>query len=178
MPSAPDRTQTRTINSIYYSQEDGYPKSHDRGERVQAGKPGPASAMDQLLIVQGPLALNWRRRKLGLVPRIENSDLTATNPPTIERLQLWLDCAITVEGRPHWLFVKLHTHGAKPENTRMLLGDPMHSFHRAIEEIASTDPTLRIHYVTARELVNIVHAAETGHDGDPEPYRDFVYRRP
>ena len=176
LPSAPNRTQTRTINTLYYAREDGLAKSHDTGQRVRAEREPRAVRDDELLIVQGPLALNWQRRKHGILPRIENSDLTGANPPTSERLRLWLDCRITVEGRPNWLFVKLHTHGAIERNSRMLLGEPMRAFHRALAEIAAKDDTLRFHYVTARELVNILHAAEAGHSGEPGQFRDFRYR--
>jgi hypothetical protein len=177
LPSAPERTQTRTINSVYYARGTDRPKSHDCGRRVRANRQTQSARDDELLLVQGPLALNWRRRKYGLLPRIENGDLTAANPPTRERLRLWLDCRIAVEGRPNWLFVKLHTHGAKPENMRMLLGEPMRAFHRALAEIADADRTIRFHYVTARELVNILHAAEAGHSGEPGQFRNFRYRR-
>ena len=177
LPSAPNRTQTRTINALYYARSTDAPKSHDRGRRLRADREPKRAADDELLIVQGPLALNWQRRKFGLLPRIENSDLTAANPPTAERLRLWLDCRIAVEGRPNWLFVKLHTHGAKPENTRMLLGEPMRAFHRSLAEMAAADPSLRFHYVTARELVNILHAAEAAHSGEPGGFRDHCYRK-
>jgi hypothetical protein len=177
LPSAPVRTQTRTINSLYYARGTDEPKSHDRGRRVRADRQPKSAADDELLLVQGPLALNWQRRKFGLLPRVENGDLTAANPPTRERLQLWLDCRIAVEGRPGWLFVKLHTHGAKPENTRMLLGEPMRAFHRTLAEIAAADRSLRFHYVTARELVNILHAAEAGHSGEPGRFRNYRYQR-
>jgi hypothetical protein len=177
LPSAPERTQTRIINSVYYGRSTDLPKSHDRGRRVRADRDPQTRHDDDLLLVQGPLALNWQRRKFGLLPRIENSDLTAANPPTLDRLRLWLDCQVAVQGRPNWVFVKLHTHGAKPENTRMLLGEPMREFHRALATLAADDAALRFHYVTARELVNILHAAEAGHSGNPGQYRDFRYRR-
>ncbi|RYD69257.1 MAG: hypothetical protein EOP84_28815, partial [Verrucomicrobiaceae bacterium] len=109
LPSAPNRTQTHTINSLYYAQGTDLPKSHDTGRRVRATRENQAALENELLIVQGPLALNWQRRKWGLLPRIENGDLTGANPPTRERLQLWLDCRISVENRPNWLFIKLHT---------------------------------------------------------------------
>ncbi len=177
LPSAPERTQTRTINSLYYARPTGRPKSHDHGRRVRAAREPQSAPENELLMIQGPLALNWRRKKFGFLPRIENSDLTAANPPTRERLDLWLQCHITVENRPNWLFVKLHAHGAKPENTRMLLGEPMRNFHRSLSEMAAEDHSLHFHYVSARELVNIVHAAEAGHSGDPGQFRDFCYRR-
>jgi hypothetical protein len=177
LPSAPNRTQTRTINGLYYAREDGCAKSHDTGHRVHAAREPRAVRDDELLIVQGPLALNWNRRKHGVLPRIENSDLTAANPPTPERLRLWLDCRIAVDGRPNWLFVKLHTHGAIERNSRMLLGEPMRAFHRSLAEIAAKDATLRFHYVTSRELVNILHAAEAGHSGEPGQFREFRYKK-
>jgi len=177
LPSAPERMQTRTINSVYYARGTDQPKSHDRGRRVVADRDGQERHEDDLLIVQGPLALNWQRKKFGLFPRIENSDLTAANPPTIERLRLWLECQVAVEARPNWVFVKLHTHGCKPENTRMLLGEPMRAFHQSLAQLATKDPSICIHYVTARELVNILHAAEAGHSGNPGQFRDFRYRR-
>jgi hypothetical protein len=177
LPSAPNRTQTRTINSLYYARSTPEPKSHDTGRAVRADRNGPPPGHDELLIVQGPLALNWERRKFGVLPRIENGDLTQINPPTLERFRLWMECRIAVGNRPNWIFVKLHTHGAKPENTDMLLGEPMRAFHRSLAQLAACDPTISYHYVTARELVNILHAAEAGHSGDPTPFRDFRYRR-
>src|SRR5262249_4462153 len=70
LPSAPDPTQTRKINSIYYAVDDPLrPKSHDTGRDVGRG-PAPPNG---LMIVQGPLVLNWRRRKWGLAPRVENA---------------------------------------------------------------------------------------------------------
>ena len=169
MPSAPSRTQTRTINSLYYATGTPAPKSHDRGIPARVGAKPPGD----LLLVQGPLGLNWRRRKFGVLPRIENADLTGANPPTPDRLRLWVRANIHVAGRPDWLFVKLHTHGGIERNSTMLLGDAMRRFHR---QLAATGGDLRFHYVTAREMVNILHAAEDGHAGDPSGFRDYRYR--
>ena len=52
----------------------------------------------------------------------------------------------------------------------------MADFHRLLAELARTEPGFCFHYVTAREMVNILHAAEAGCEGDPGQYRDFVYR--
>jgi hypothetical protein len=177
LPSAPDRTQTRVINSIYYAREDGQPKSQDRGRLVVSDRDGRQPDPDELLIVQGPLGLNWSRRKYGVLPRIENGDLTASNPPTMGRFQVWLDCDISVVGRPNWLFIKLHTHGARRDNMEMLLGERMRSFHEALSRFAEREPALRYYYATAREMVNMIHAAEAGHSGDPSRFRDFRYSR-
>jgi hypothetical protein len=50
-------------------------------------------------------------------------------------------------------------------------------FHETVAEAAEANRTVRFHYVTARELVNIIHAAEAGHSGDPSQFRDFRYRK-
>jgi hypothetical protein len=36
----------------------------------------------------------------------------------------------------------------------------------------------RLHYVSAREMVNILHAAEDGHTGDAGAWRDYLYSKP
>ncbi|WP_197472948.1 hypothetical protein, partial [Oleiphilus sp. HI0123] len=62
LPSAPSPTQTSTVNSIYYATDDpDKPKSHDKGVDVEVGKP----ASGDLMIIQGPLCLNWKKRKFG-----------------------------------------------------------------------------------------------------------------
>ena len=159
-PSAPCDTQTRTINSIYYATDiPGQRKSHDSGWRARVGATPPS---EHLLIIQGPLELDWSRRKFGLIPRIENADLHAGFEPTWKRMQLWLKAGVHVAGQPNWVFVKLHTHGCKDGNIDMLLGDPTVRFHEELSRAAAAHPSFRYHYVTAWEMAQLVHAAERG----------------
>jgi hypothetical protein len=160
MPSAPAACQTRIVNSIYYAVDDPLlPKSHDRGVRATVGVTPPA---DGLLMIQGPLTVDWSRRKFHFVPGLENGDLQASHPPSIERWKLWLRAGVHVNGRPDWLFVKLHTHGAQEKNADMLLGTPMRSFREALAQWAAEHPDCKFHYVTAREMAMLVHQAELG----------------
>ena len=160
MPSAPSDTQTRTINSIYYASDiPGRCKSHDRGIRSQVGATPPD---DSLLMIQGPLLFDHSRRKFGLLPRVENGDLLGNHPPSLRRMQLWLKAGVTVQGRPNWRFIKLHTHGCKTENMDMLLGDRMRMFHQELAELHALQPNFRFHYVTAWEMAQLVHRAEQG----------------
>ena len=69
-------------------------------------------------------------------PRIENGELTGARPPTMDRLRLWRQAAISVQGRPNWVFIKLHCHGMDPRDTRALLGHPMQQFLKALTEDA------------------------------------------
>jgi hypothetical protein len=170
-PSAPDRTQTRKINSIYYATGDPRrPRSHDRGADVGVG-PAPANA---LMLIQGPLLFDWGRRKWGVVPRIEKGCVQDNQPPSLERLRLWLRARVQVPGRPDWFFVKLHTHGAHGQETdELLLGEPMARFYRDLAALAERDPNFHVHYVTAREMYNLVRAAEAGWKGSVAEARDF-----
>jgi hypothetical protein len=169
LPSAPDPTQTRKINSLYYARDDPRPKSHDRGIDVGAGPPPEGG----LLMVQGPLVLDWGRRKWGVLPRVENGCIQANQPARIERLEAWLRARVQVAARPDWYFVKLHTHGAPEPNSAVLLGEPMARFHRELAARAAQDPGFRYHYVTAREMYNLIRAAEDGWAGDVHGARDY-----
>jgi hypothetical protein len=160
MPSAPDPCQTSTINGIYYAADDPLrPKSHDRGVAAAVGS---HQAQESLLMIQGPLGLDWGRRKWGILPRLENGDLTERHPPTVERLMLWLQAGVQVSGRADWSFVKVHTHGAQEPNMKMLLGRPMHEFHRSLGQFAQEQNWFKYYYVTASQMASLVHAAEAG----------------
>lgn len=170
LPSAPEPMQTRKINSLYYATgRPGKCKGHDWGVDVGSGPP----PKDALMLIQGPLLLNWRRRKWRVLPRIENACLQGTQPPDMERLDLWLRARVQVPSRPDWFFVKLHTHGAWEPNQKVVLGDPMVRFHEALARRAKEDSNFHYHYVTAREMYNLVRAAEAGWRGTVEEARDY-----
>jgi len=174
-PAAPSRCQTSTINQIYYASSDPErPKAHDRGERVRVG----GSASGQLMIVQGALELSWIRPKLGFLPRIENSDVRASSPPDPARIDTWVRTGIHVEGRPEWIFVKVHTHGAQDSDFGTLLGEPMRNAFRHLGARYNDGRQWKLHYASAREMYNIIKAAEAGLAGDPNEYRDYLVPRP
>jgi len=174
LPSAPSPTQTKSINSIYYAVDDPHqPKSHDQGV-VVGSKTRPEGS---LLLIQGPLLFDWSRRKAGLIPRIENACLQGNQAPTVKRLQLWLRARVQVPTRPDWYFVKLHTHGANEQNMQVLLGPAMQEFHRHLRQRAQSDQQFHYHYVTAREMTNLVHAAEAGWTSTVDQARDYLWVR-
>ena len=171
LPSAPSAAQTRTVNQLYYAVGAlSGPKAHDRGARAAVGR---SAAAEEVLLVQGPLAATSRGAKWGIVPRIENGSLHAGYPPTVGRFTDWLSCGISVKGRPEWVFVKVYTHGAPEPNAEMLLGPDMAAFHRDVLAAFNDGERFRLHYVTAREMVNIIHAAEDGKTGNPGQYRNY-----
>lgn len=150
MPSAPSDTQTCKINAIYAARGgDGHRKSHDTGRDICVGewlKPG------ELLLVQGPLALNWRRRKFGILPKIENGEISSDAPPSPDRVLLWLEVAPRVIGAEQHVFIKLHTHGAQDNTMSMLLHGGFESLWRCLETQIRDCPGLALRYVTAWEM--------------------------
>jgi len=175
LPSAPSSAQVAKINALY---ECALPLNrrapHRRGRDLRRGRP-PTTLP---LIIQGPLLLDFSRqgRRWG-IPCIENGALTTAYPPTMRRLRLWRQAAITVRGRPDWIFVKLHCHGMDPRDKAAMLGEPMRAFLRDATERARTENEYQLHFVTARELTNIILAACDGRDGNPGDFRDYRLRR-
>ena len=56
----------------------------------------------------------------------------------------------------------------------MLLGDAMIRFHSSLERMSAENPSFHYHYVTAREMYNLVRAAEAGWQGTDSEARDFA----
>lgn len=174
MPAAPfHRAQLAKINSLY---ECGLPLGqnipHRQGRDLECGQRPEIFP----LMVQGPLLPNFNAaagsRRFG----IENGALTTSNPPTLQRLQLWKRAAIRVDGQPDWLFIKLHCHGMDPTQHDAVLGASMQKFLRELVEGAPQRGET-LHFVCAREMVNIILAACDGKDGDPGQYRNYRLKR-
>jgi hypothetical protein len=169
-PSAPHHTQPPKINSIYYASDlPGKACSHHRGVDAGFGKVPESS----LLLIQGPLVLNWGRRKWGLLPGMENACLQGSQPPTMGRMDNWLRARVQVPSRPDWFFVKLHAHGAQEDTRAILLGEAMVRFHEDLARKARANPRFHFHYVTAREMFNLVKAAEAGWRGSVADALDY-----
>ena len=130
------------------------------------------------MILQGPLALDWRRRKWGVLPRLDNGGITHHNPPTPARVDLWVRQHVHVRGRPEWVFVKVHCHGTIPSTSRLFLGEAVRRMHAHLRARYNDGRAWALHYATAREMHNIVRAAEDGKEGDPGAFRDYEISHP
>lgn len=161
--------QITKINSLY---ECDLPLDvrapHRRGKNLRVGRAPQIFPIN----VQGPLMLDFDRRARNGIGRIENAALTGANPPSLRRLQLWKKAAVSVEGRPDWLFIKLHCHSMDLAQRESVLGEHMQKF---LSELigGAEERGEQIHFVTAREMVNIILAACDGREGNPGEYRDY-----
>jgi hypothetical protein len=171
LPAAPAPGQVSKINSLY---ECGLPltrvSAHSRGRDLRRGRAPRVFP----ILVQGPLGLDFSRRKWGMPkPAIENAEVTTKHPPTMKRLRLWERAGITVEGRNDWVFVKLHCHGMDPRDVDAMWGNAMKNFLRELTNGAKIAEGYEVHFTTAREMTNIILAACDGREGNPGEYREY-----
>jgi len=172
-PAAPDASQPPVVNQIYWPEGDlGRRRAQDLGTPAKVGE----VRRDRILMIEGPLALVLRSGRL--LPRIENSAVTADDPATPARIRSWVRQGISVLGRPEWVFVKVHTHGAPEKQGASLLGEGGRMLHTELTSRYNDGRRWRLHYVTAREMYNIAIAAMDGRDGDPNAFRDYLLPPP
>jgi len=171
LPTNPfNPSQCAKTNSLY---ECGLPLTrrapYRSGQDLRCGRtPGKFP-----LVVQGPLALSKSGRRL---VRLENGSFTGATVPTLQRLQMWKKARICVQGRPDWIFIKLHCHGMDPSQENAVLGSAFRTFlQELVEGAASRNEVL--HFASAREMVNIILAACDGKSGNPGDYRDYRFKR-
>ena len=149
-PAVPHCSQPRLVNTIYWATDDPErPKSYDTGIPVTPG----GEANGDLLMVPGPLALNWRGGRL--LPRVETGELAAGNPVTVERVRLWAQSAPRIGGD---VFVKLFAHGAREDNAEALLGRDLQFVLRELERL-SRQSGFEFRYVSAWEMRQAIDVA-------------------
>lgn len=167
-PSAPDECQPNRVNQIYWPTGDlRRRRAYSTGLRARVG----TRFSDRLLMITGPLALTRRPGRLAW--RIESSAIDHSDPPSAERVHNWVSQGIHVAGRPEWVFVKVHTHGAPEENAEVLLGPAGRALHETLAASYNDGDRWSLHYVSAREMYNIALAAMDGRDGNPREFRDY-----
>jgi hypothetical protein len=172
-PAAPDECQPNVVNQIYWPVGDlARRRAYEQSQRATVG----CEHRDRILMIQGPLSLSLHRRIPPL--RIEAGDLAGRYPPTASRVREWVRQNVHVAGRPEWVFVKVHTHGAQEANADCLLGPGSRALHEALTTHYNDGERWVLHYVTAREMYNVAVAAMRGAAGDPSAYRDLVLPPP
>jgi hypothetical protein len=168
-PSAPDPCQPDKVNQIYWPTGDlSKRRSYEHGERARVGE----HHEDRVLMITGPLG--FARKGRGV--RLENGAITGDDPATAARVTTWIDQGIHIAGRPEWIFVKVHTHGAIEKTATSLLGEGGRVLHETLAGYMRDGHA--VHYVTAREMFNVARAAMDGKTGDPNAYFDYIVPPP
>jgi hypothetical protein len=167
--------ETGEVSHEGHEEREG-PESGSGTQETRLAPEGTEAAKDRgLMLITGPLAMDWRRRKWGILPRIENGEVSAANPASLWRVRLWEGQGIGVLGRREWVFVKVHTHGCVGETSKMLLSNGLRALTAAVAQ-AAWQGGYRHHWVTAREMFNLVAAAEDGVTGAAGEHRDYLVR--
>ncbi len=161
--------QPRMVNALYRAVDDpDAPKSYDEGRLMSAGR---SPSAEEFAMITGPIGLRSKPRFPWF--RVEEADVTGEGPGRPERVRGWVNEGIHVAGRPEWIFVKVHTHGAPERHRDALLGEGAAGMFRTLCEEYGDGERWRLHFVNAREMYNIARAAEEGKSGNAGDYRDF-----
>jgi len=130
--------QTRKINSLY---ECALPLDRQAPHREGIDLTVGRAPRILPLMVQGPLVTDIHRSLRTVRPAIENGAITGGLPPNIRRLSLWKQAQIHVQGRPDWLFIKLHCHSMDPTQVDAVIGD---SFRKFLSELVGGAVAVRL----------------------------------
>ena len=168
---APYPMDSTLHNLIYYAVDDNEPASYHNISNVypvEVNRP----PMDNLMIIQGTNV----RTNISVNPGIYDE------PATLRRMDHWISRNIHITGNDDWVFVKVYTHGLSGDITDPLtwdcyFGPTMDKFYDEINSKYNDGVNWTLHYVSAREMYNIVKAAEAGKTGNPNDYRDFEIAR-
>lgn len=156
-------------DSIFYVRDDSEPASYknpDNVRMVQVGQP----PFGDLMIVEGPNT----NADIGVCEQYNN-------PATLVRMDGWVGHNVCVLDQDDWVFVKVHTHGVNLDLTHQptwdaQFGPVMDQFYADIEAKYNDGVNWKLHYVSSREMYNIIKAAEAGMVGDPGQHRDFLIK--
>ena len=172
-----NEAQPMLANTFFYGQSrSAYPKGYNVHRKVSTvGEP----ATKGLLLIQGIIGLRWKSRKHLLKPSIEQSNISSSDLPVPRRIDYWVKKGVHVERKPDWIFIKVHCHGASSvkEDRKVLLNLESDHMFEYLEDVYNDGKRFLLHYVSAREMYNIVRAAEDGKAGNPNDYRNYEIPR-
>lgn len=157
-------------SKIMVSKDCPQQKSYDIQENLRELKVGsPRPSKDEMLILLGPG---------GSSPSAGSTHYN----PDISIMKRWVDENIHVEGRDNWIFIKVYIHSVQASDSKdgvsRIYGDIADKFYTEIEKEYNDGVNYKLHYVTSREMFNIIMAAVDGKTGNPGDYRDYVIKKP
>ncbi len=172
-PSPCIESNPSQVNSIYYAKDiPTKPKSYNTGIPVKVS----GKINGGLMIIEGPLYPFFKDNRLWGF-RVYGDGTTLTPSADKSRIDSWVRSGICVTGKEDWIIIKTHTHGAT--DSEAVLGNEMDEIYNYLETHYDDGNRYVLHYVTARELYNIIKAAEAGEPSpNPDQYRDYVVKAP
>ncbi len=167
-----NEAQPAMINKIYYV-KDGLkntPKSYNRGKPVVVG----GKSWGDLLMIPGIIGFRRNSEHGKSKFFIEASNIDNTDTPVPNRVDFWVKNSIKVKGNSNWLFIKIHTHGAVEDNHDAVYGHIAERMYDYLISKYNDKKNYFLHFVSAREMYNIIKAAEAGKNGNAGKFRDYL----
>ncbi|MBP7507586.1 MAG: hypothetical protein KA807_07190 [Prolixibacteraceae bacterium] len=161
------------INKMFYATDNPQkPKSYNWGQVlkrnvINMNAPG-------LLMISGIIGIRKSFRSGGFPYVIEASNIDNIDSPSRDRVDYWVKNGVFIGERNDWVFIKLHTHGAREETWDSLFGDSASEMYQCLLNEYNDKKKYFLHFVSAREMYNTVKALEQGKTGNPNNYRDFL----
>ncbi|MBV1879515.1 MAG: hypothetical protein KUG79_17875 [Pseudomonadales bacterium] len=165
-----------TLNAMFYPVF-GEQSTCKTGTLVERNK----FCNDNVMIIQGPTYPHYLPRdavknKLFRYRTLGDA-LTTKYPATEKRISQWINCQVGIKGVDDVFFVKLSTHGAV--DFPVVLGAEMESIFLHLEKNYNDGINYALHYVSAREMYNIIKSLERGESADNiEKCRNLVVNKP
>ena len=170
-PSLWQVSQPPYVDAITSVTDDQRDKSYDRGVPLRLGYFPPGDLVE----IQGPLVIAPELDPRRLFFDVEDGDIHPAVPAGPRRAVLWVRANIHVRGRPDWVFIKVHGHAASSDaDMNETLGPHFESALSYLETHYNDGRNYVLHYVTAREVYNLIRAAVDGKRGDPRQYYNYV----
>jgi len=162
--------QPAMVNTIYYATDNPCKsKSYNWGNPVVV----KGCKNGDLLMIPGVIGFRWKSRTHRFRPSLEASNIDEIDYLFPGRIDFLVKNGIKIKGKPNWIFLKLHTHGAREDNRSAFWGEKGEAMFRYLEDKYNDGKKYILHYVTAREMYNIIKAAEAGREENPGLLRDF-----
>ena len=196
--------QPRMMNTIYYARDNpDQPKSYDTGERIrvlqkdyltrrhedtkanediltQGRKDAKAQSYlesKRLLMIPGVLAPFIDKSMGHTRIAMDDSDIAVYRGYNHDRMDRWVRAGISVKGKYDRFFIKLHSHGTIDVNRESMLGVDLEALFADAEARYNDDVHYRLHYVTAREMFNVIKATEAGAIGSIAELKEWCVRK-
>ncbi|MGA2091719.1 MAG: hypothetical protein ABSH12_09720, partial [Endomicrobiales bacterium] len=128
------------------------------------------------MMIQGPLVPFYKNRS-PLSLRVLGDAIDGNIRVTDKRIDRWVSTSIGIKNINNVIFIKTHTHGAT--DYEAVLGDEMNFILSYFERKYSDKKNYILHYVTARQMYNVIKALENGEDPQViESYRNYMVSCP
>lgn len=156
-------------DKIMITKDSPEPASYDMLENIrEVAFKGERPKPNELLLIPGPST--------------DSNNIDWHGPRTLDRMKKWIKANIHVKGKDNWIFIKLYTHSSqvseREEGRSAFVGEVADKFFTDIEREFNDGSKYQLHYVSAREMYNIIIAASDGKTGNPNQYRDYAIEKP